>query len=92
MTFILMANKHYRQYDVQVELASYPTRAAAEAEVDRLEGESYVHDECEVKRATYVIVEDKTNEPKRTGEAVDGNGAEAIAAGDKPRKNTRPKR
>lgn len=93
MTFILKANKHYSQYDLQVELASYPTRAAAEAEVDRLESESYVHDECEVKRASYVIIEDRTHhDTKRASQATDGDGAETIEAGDKPRKNTRPKR
>ena len=86
-----MANKHYSQCDLQVELASYPTRAAAEAEVDRLESESYVHDECEVRRATYVIVEDRTDEPKRTGEAVDGSGAAAKPARAKAGRNRSPK-
>lgn len=91
MMFILMANKHYRQYDVQAELDSYPTRAAAEAEIDRLESQSYIHDECEVRRATYVIVEDRTDEPKRTGEAVDGSGTAAKPARAKAGRNRSPK-
>ena len=73
MTYVLKANKHYDGYDVQEDIGSYPTREAAELAAGRLMDTSYIHDECEIKRATYVVVEDRTNEPKRTGAAVDGD-------------------
>ena len=91
MMFILMANKHYSEYDLQVEMCVFAHRDEAEREVDRLTGESYIHDECEVRRATYVIVEDRTNEPKRTGEAVDGSGTAARPARAKAGRNRSPK-
>lgn len=91
MMFILMANKHYSEYDVQVEMCAFAHRDEAESEADRLAGESYIHDECEVRRATYVIIEDKTDEPKRTGEAVDGSGTAAKPARAKAGRNRSPK-
>ena len=91
MMFILMANKHYDGYDLQVEVCAFAHRDEAEREIDRLESQSYIHDECEVRRATYVIVEDRTDEPKRTGEAVDGSGAAAKPARAKAGRNRSPK-
>ncbi|CAB5206990.1 hypothetical protein UFOVP184_8 [uncultured Caudovirales phage] len=83
MMFILKANKHYNGYDLQVELDGYQTREAAEAEANRLENQLYIHDECEVRRATYVIIEDRTDvKRERSVPAIDGNG----------KKNEQPRR
>ena len=90
MMFILMANKHYSNYDLQAEVCVFAHRDEAEREIDRLESQSYIHDECEVRRATYVIVEDRTDEPKRTGEAVDGSGTAAKSARAKTGRNRSP--
>lgn len=92
MMFILKANKHFDGYDIQVELDSYPTRLEAESEADRLAGESYVHDEGEMRRATYVIVEDRTNDTVRASETVDGDGTEVVKAGIENSGNSKPKR
>jgi len=73
MTFILMANRHFQDGDQQEEIGTFPTREAAELAADDLSAASYIHDENEVRRATYVIIEDRTSEPKRTGEAADGD-------------------
>lgn len=91
MMFILMANKHYDGYDLQVEVCAFAHRDEAEREIDRLESQSYIHDECEVRRATYVIVEDRTHEPKRTVAASDGSGAAAKPTGIKAGRNRSPK-
>ena len=91
MMFILMANKHYSNYDLQVEVCVFAHRDEAEREIDRLESQSYVHDECEVRRATYVIVEDRTDEPKRTVAASDGSGTAAKPTGIKAGRNRSPK-
>ena len=71
--YVLKANKHYDGYDVQKEIGSYPTREAAEMAAGQLMDTSYIHDECEIRRPTYVVVEDRTNEPERTVEAVAGD-------------------
>ncbi len=92
MSYILKANKRYSGYDLQVELDAYPSREAAEQAADALMNTSYIHDECEISRATYVIVEDRTDERQRTVTTVDGNGAETIQAGTEDGGHRSPKR
>lgn len=93
--FYLMANRHYSGYDRQEELATYPTREAAEMAAADLIAISYVHDEGEVSRPTYVIVGDwtgdQTDEPERTVETADGSGAAAKPARVKAGRNRSPK-
>lgn len=94
MMYYLMANRHYSGYDRQEELATYPTREAAEQRAAELMDSSYVHDEGEVLRATYVVVGDwigDQDESQRTGEAADGSGAAAKPARVKARRNRSPK-
>lgn len=93
--FYLMANRHYSGYDRQEELATYPTREAAEQRAAELMDSSYVHDEGEVLRATYVVVGDwigdQTDESQRTSETADGSGAAAKPARVKAGRNRSPK-
>ena len=94
MMYYLMANRHYSGYDRQEELATYPTREAAEQRAAELMDSSYVHDEGEVLRATYVVVGDwigDQDEPKRTVAASDGSGTAAKPTGIKAGRNRSPK-